>query len=103
MSFFEGASPEFLDHAYFDEAFAGIVAHESELLYLIERYAPKFETGGMPVVNLLPIFIAGYEMLFLTEAIPEKVSINEALEITKLFSDDSARLMVNGVLNSLKE
>lgn len=57
----------------------------------------------MPISNLLPIMIAAYEMLYLTiDTIPEKVSINEAIELAKTFSDDNARTMVNGVLNALK-
>ncbi len=58
----------------------------------------------MPVTNLLPIMIASYEMLYLTmDTIPEKVSINEGIELAKMFSDDTARTMVNGVLNALKD
>ena len=58
----------------------------------------------MPVANILPVFIAGYEMLFLEgEKIPEKVSLNEAIELTKTFSDDSARLLVNGILNAVMQ
>ena len=58
----------------------------------------------MPIGNLLPIMIASYEMLYLTlDTIPEKVSINEGIELAKIFSDDTARTMVNGVLNALKE
>lgn len=48
--------------------------------------------------------IASYEMLYLTlDTIPEKVSINEGIELAKMFSDDTARTMVNGVLNALKD
>jgi N utilization substance protein B len=90
--------------AYFSEAFAGIVSKEAELASVVHRFAPKFDVSMMPVVNLLPIFIASYEMLYLKcDAVPEKVSIDEAIELTKRFSDDNARTLVNGVLNSLKD
>lgn len=57
----------------------------------------------MPTVNILPIFIAAYEMLYIKEdPIPEKVSIDEAIELAKKFSDDGAKMLVNGVLNSVK-
>lgn len=47
--------------------------------------------------------IASYEMLYLTiDTIPEKVSMDEAIELSKTFSDENARTMVNGVLNALK-
>lgn len=84
--------------------FSGIIEKEGELLTIIHKYAPKFDITTMPVGNLIPIMIASYEMLYLTlDTIPEKVSINEAIELAKTFSDDTARTMVNGVLNALKD
>lgn len=89
--------------AYFSESFSGIVAKEGELCAVVRKFAPKFEIPMMPVVNLLPIFIAAYEMLYLEcDQVPERVSIDEAIELTKKFSDDNSRTLVNGVLNSLK-
>jgi transcription termination factor NusB len=40
-------------------------------------------------------------MLFLKEEIPAKVSMNEAIEIAKVYWDDSSKKIVNGVLNKL--
>jgi N utilization substance protein B len=77
---------------------------EGVLLQIVAHYAPKFEADIMPIINLLPILIGAYEMLYLkADTIPEKVSINEAVELAKKFSDDGAREMVNGVLNKLKD
>jgi N utilization substance protein B len=45
--------------------------------------------------------LAVYEMLF-EEKIPNSVSINEAIELTKKFDDPKAKAFVNGVLNSVK-
>ncbi len=93
-----------IDEIYFDEAFAWIQAKESELIYVVNKFAPKFDISSMPLINLLPIFIASYEMLFLEcDQIPFKVSIDEALELTKTYSDDQWRILVNGILNSLKD
>ena len=50
---------------------------------------------------MLPIFIGACEMLFLKEEIPAKVSMNEAIEIAKVYGDDSSKKIVNGVLNKL--
>lgn len=103
-TFFDEATCESLDAPYFQAMFSGIIEKEGELLTIIHKYAPKFDITSMPVGNLLPIMIASYEMLYLTiDIIPEKVSINEAIELAKIFSDDTARTMVNGVLNTLKD
>jgi len=42
-------------------------------------------------------------MFFLKEEIPAKVSINEAIEIAKVYGDNSAKKIVNGVLNKILE
>lgn len=51
-------------------------------------------------VNLAILKIAVYEMLK-REDIPEKVSINEALELCKKFSDDKSVSFINGVLDKI--
>ena len=55
----------------------------------------------MSILNLIPMYIALYEAIFLTiDAIPDKVSVNEAIELTKKFSDETGRMLVNGVLSN---
>ena len=39
-------------------------------------------------------------MLHLREEIPMKVSINEAVEMAKVYSTDSSKKIVNGILNN---
>jgi N utilization substance protein B len=102
-SYFDERYADISKDAYFSEAFAGIVTREGELCSVVRKFAPKFEIQMMPVVNLLPVFIAAFEMLYLEcDKVPEKVSIDEAIELTKKFSDENSRTLVNGVLNSLK-
>lgn len=92
------------DAPYFTQAFSGIIEKEGQLLAIVAKFAPKFDVSIMPTMNILPIFIAAYEMLYFSgDAIPEKVSIDEAIELAKKFCDDGAKGMVNGVLNALKD
>ena len=46
--------------------------------------------------------LAVYELMFI-EDIPVKVSINEAIELSKKYDDDKAYVFVNGVLNKVAE
>lgn len=46
--------------------------------------------------------LASYEMMFM-EDIPVKVSINEAIELSKKYDDEKAYIFVNGVLNAVAE
>jgi transcription antitermination protein NusB len=89
---------------YFMDVYAGIQREEGVLLAIFEHFAPKFEVDIMPLINLLPICIGTYEMLYLTsEEMPEKVAINEAIELAKRFSDDGSRELVNGVLGKVRD
>ena len=55
----------------------------------------------MPVLHILIIMIALSEMIYLSElAIPESVSINEAIELAKRFSDDHGKQFINGALST---
>lgn len=103
-SFFDCEENSFIDLDYFNDLFSWIIEKEGELIFIIEKLAPKFDVTIMPIINLIPIFIASYEQLYFTwDSIPERVSIDEALNLTKIFSDDKGRIFVNWVLNSLKE
>ena len=102
-SYFDERFAKVATDSYFAESYDGIVSHEAQLCAVVKKFAPKFDIPMMPVVNLLPLFIASYEMLYLEcDSVPEKVSIDEAIELAKKFSDDQAKTLVNGVLNSLK-
>lgn len=50
-------------------------------------------------VNLTILRLAIAEMLYL-EDVPEKVAINEAIELTKTYSDEKSVSFVNGVLDN---
>lgn len=50
-------------------------------------------------VDLIILELAIYEMHYVAD-VPSKVSLNEAVELTKKFSDDQSRKFVNGVLSS---
>ena len=92
-----------IDQNYLKEMFDLIINNETLLLGLVHKYAPKFDLEKMNTMYVLPIFIWATEMLLLKEEIPAKVSINESVEIAKAFWDNSAKKIVNGVLNRIFE
>lgn len=102
-SFFEGVFDFVLDEKYFKEMFSTIIKKEPILLEIIKKYAPKFNVEKMHIMYILPIYIGATEMLFLKEEIPAKVSINESVEIAKVFWDTSSKRIVNWVLNKIFE
>ena len=63
---------------------------------MISLLAPKFELPTIPVMHILILMIALTEILYAKELeIPEAVSVNEAVELAKTFSDDQGRMFIN--------
>jgi N utilization substance protein B len=67
----------------------------------ISGYAKNWELERMAVVDRNILRLAAYEILFRTD-IPAKVSINEAVELAKKYSDVQAGKFVNGILDKIK-
>ncbi len=79
-----------LDQKYIEEVASKLIDHEPDLLAIIVVLAPKFELSTLPVIHLLILMISLTEMLYakLEEDIPSIISVNEAIELAKRFSDD---------------
>lgn len=96
---FQKPEDNYLDEVYFNSMEEQILSHQDELTSIIARLAPKFELSTMPVLHILIIMISLTEILYFTlEEIPVSVSINEAIELAKKFSDDHGKAFVNGTL-----
>lgn len=101
QSFFSWIFYSNLDEDYLKEMFDLIIKNELFLIEIIKTYAPKFEVSNMDLSYVLPIFIWSTEILMFSWEIPIKVSINESVEISKIYWDDSSKKIVNWVLNSV--
>ena len=103
-AYFTDMDQSHIDAPYIDEMESLIMAHEAELLSIIAQLAPKFELQTMPIMHILILMIALTESLYLRmDTIPLAISINEAIELTKRFSDESGKLFVNGALSTFSE
>ncbi len=90
-----------LDTTYVDRIEGVLVYKESELLSIISSLAPKFDLATMPILHILILMIALTEILYTGDLeIPESVSVNEAIELAKHFSDDHGRMFINGALST---
>lgn len=99
-SYFEWILDFSVDSKYLDEMFGIIVRKQENILGIISSYAPKFDLDTMLKTNILAMCIAIAEMLYFSEEIPAKVSINEAIELSKYYGDDMSKNIVNGILNA---
>lgn len=87
--------------AYLKELVNGVLKEQSVLDEKIkDRLSSNWTISRLSKTDLLILRLAVYEMLYV-EDVPAKVALDEALELTKEFSDDSSRRFVNGVLSNL--
>ena len=66
----------------------------------IEKSLVGWKSARLSVVSKAVIRLAVYELMFMSD-IPAKVSINEAIELSKKYDDEKSYAFVNGVLNAL--
>ncbi|EGT3615731.1 transcription antitermination factor NusB [Clostridium perfringens] len=96
----EDISKDDLDLAYIKSGLVGIEENKEKLNSLIEAQLVKWKLNRISKVNLSILRIATYEMLF-AEDVPGKVSINEAIELCKKYSDNKSVSFINGVLDKV--
>ena len=86
---------------YIKRAYFGVCQHREQIDELIGKNARGWKVSRLSKLSRSIMRLCVYEMLF-EEKIPNSVSINEAVELTKKFDDPKAKAFVNGVLNSVK-
>ncbi|XZH19125.1 transcription antitermination factor NusB [Clostridium perfringens] len=96
----EDISKDDLDLAYIKSGLLGIEENKEKLDSLIESQLVKWKLNRISKVNLSILRISTYEILF-AEDIPGKVSINEAIELCKKYSDNKSVSFINGVLDKV--
>lgn len=82
------------------ELINGVVGHIDELDVIIEPYCEHWSMDRMSVVDRNILRLAVYEIRFLPD-IPFKVSIDEAVELAKLFGSDDSGAFINGILDHI--
>ncbi|MPN24285.1 Transcription antitermination protein NusB [bioreactor metagenome] len=89
-----------IDFQYIERILRGFQVNGKEIDSTIEKYLVKWKLERLPKMNLAILRMATCELLF-EEDIPERVSVNEAIELAKTYGDDNAPSFINAVLNNL--
>lgn len=94
------------DEDYIREVVSGVRDNYDALMSLIADNSKNFKIERIYKPDLAALLLACYEMKYVDD-IPLAVSINEVIEIVKVYSTDKSSKFVNGVLkgvyNALKE
>jgi N utilization substance protein B len=84
------------------ELLAGVQEHRERIDGELASISEHWTVSRMPLVDRNILRLAVYEILFVDE-IPPSVSINEAVEMAKVYGGDDSSKFVNGVLGKLAE
>lgn len=93
-------APAFDDNQFSERLVMGVVQHLKEIDEEISRHAPEWPIDQITIVDRNILRIGIYEMKY-DDDIPEKVAINEAIELAKTFGGESSGKFVNGVLGTI--
>ena len=89
-------------YAFADELIHGTIEHIEELDGHIKALAHNWEFDRVAKIDLAILRLAMFEMLHRKD-IPPVVSINEAIDLSKLYSSLDAKRFINGVLDRMKD
>ena len=99
--FFEGLEQPRDAYAFGEELIHGTIKHAAEIDAKIRALAQNWEFDRIARIDLAILRLAIFEMLHRKD-IPPVVSINEAIDLSKQFSNADAKRFINGILDRLK-
>ena len=85
------------DRDYIKDIVKGVIENKDKLDETIKKYLKDWTMDRISKTDLAILRVAVFEILY-RDDIPYKVSVNEAVELAKSFSDDGSPSFVNGVL-----
>ncbi len=85
---------EFVNNCVF-----GIIEHKKEIYTLADKYLNNWSMSRLNKVDQAILSLGIYELKY-TDT-PSIVAINEAIELSKIYSDDAVTKMINGVLDKV--
>lgn len=91
--------PDAAQLEYITTLVKGVFDHGAELDGYIEKYAKGWRFSRIDRVAAAIMRVTMYEILYMP-TIPNKVAINEAVEIAKKYLDEDVVKFVNGILGS---
>lgn len=100
--FFENCDQPRDHYAFGEELINGTIEHIEDIDGRIKTLAHNWEFERIAKIDLAILRLAMFEMIFRKD-IPPVVSINEAIDLSKEFSNADAKRFINGILDRLKD
>jgi len=100
--FFENQEEDRVYYAFAEELALGAIENIGAIDARITEHANNWTFDRIAKVDLAILRLAIYELLFRTD-IPPIVSINEAIDLSKIFSNPDSKRFINGILDKMKD
>lgn len=88
-------------YAFAEELIHGVIENIEAIDREIDQRASNWKFERIAKVDLSILRLAIYELLFRKD-IPPIVSINEAIDLSKIFSTPDSKRFINGILDQMK-
>ena len=88
---------------YLEKLVEGVTEHIEEMDSILTKHLEKWTIDRLATVDRNILRVAVYEMIHCKEDVPVNVVINEALEIAKIYGDESSSKFINSVLSKVKQ
>ncbi len=90
-----------IDIAYMRRVCNSLSEHCYEIEGLITKHALNWSLDRIAKVDLAILKLAICELVYMNDEVPVRVSINEAIDLAKLYCDDKSPKFINGILGSV--
>ena len=88
-----------VENSFVNDSINGILEHREEIAKLANKYLNEWSLDRLNKVDQAILSLGIYELMY-TDT-PSVVSINEAIELSKKYSDEKVTKMINGVLDKI--
>lgn len=102
VTFFENCEMPREHYAFGEELIHGVIDNVADIDSRIKALAHNWEFERIAKIDLTILRLAIFEMIHRKD-IPPVVSINEAIDLSKQFSNADAKRFINGILDRLKD
>ncbi len=87
---------------YSEKLVKSVFTHKEKIDELIQKYSVHWSLKRLSLIDLNILRIAICEMLFeQLDPVPDRVIINEAIEISKKYSSQDSPSFINGILDQI--
>ncbi len=88
-----------IENEFVNECVTGVLEYKKDIITLANKYLKDWTIDRLNKVDQAILGLGIYELMY--TATPSIVSINEAIELSKKYSEEAVTKMINGVLDKI--